>query len=233
MPRTSLPSSVDPRRVMGLVRCTAVPLGLMLAALLTAVALAANGDPQKKFTAADQARAKAVALSHADLGAGWKAEKSGGNESSPRCSYYNPDQSDLVETGHGDTSFTRGTTLFVASSVGIFKTAGQAKAGYARVVRPQLPRCLGEIFAKGTGNPKAVKIVSTGPLSFPHYRDRSNAYRVTATFKTSSGTVPITIDTVLVNRGRIDVVIGFIGVGKPPAASLERSLAGKVAGRMS
>jgi hypothetical protein len=203
-----------------------------LAGTFAAVALAGPGDPQRKPTPADQARARAVVLSRADLGAGWKAEKSSGGASNPRCSFYNPDQSDLVETGHADSSFSRGDTLLVFSSVGIFKTAAQARSGYRRVVRPELPRCLGEIFAKGTGNPKAVRIVATGPLPFPGYPDRSNAYRVRAAFKTSSGTIPVTLDAVLINRGRSDVVLGFIGIGPPAAPSLERALSGKVAARL-
>jgi hypothetical protein len=216
----------------GRARLGGVSFALILAAVTATVALAANGAPQRKLTPADQARARGIVLKRSDLGAGWKAEKSSGGASSPRCSFYQPDQSDLVETGHADSSFSRGGTLLVASSVGIFKTAAQARSGYRRVVRPELPRCLGEIFAKGTGNPKAVRIVAAGPLPFPGYPDRSNAYRVRAAFKTSSGTLPVTLDTVLINRGRSDVVLGFIGIGSAPASSLEHSLSGKVAARL-
>jgi hypothetical protein len=203
-----------------------------LAGTFAAVALAGPGDPQKKPTAADQARARAIVLSRADLGAGWRRDTSSGSGSRPRCSFYNPDQSDLVETGHAETSFRRGNTNFVTSSVGIFRTVAQAKTAYRRVVRPELPRCLAEIFAKGTGNPKAVRILSAGPLPFPGFGDRSNAYRLRATYTTSSATIPVTLDTVLINRGRSDVLLGFIGIGPPAASSLERFLSGKVAARL-
>jgi hypothetical protein len=212
-----------------------VLLGAAIAAgFLAAAALAGKGDPQKKITPAGQARAKSAAITSADVGAGWKAETSpSSNESDPRCSYYNPDQSDLVEIGDFDSpNFSLRNGTFVSSTTGVFKTAAMAKKGYERVVRPELPKCLAELFAKGTGNPKAVKILSTGKLAFPSYRDRSNAYRVSMTVNTSSGKVPVTMDVVLINRGQIDVAMIFFGVVQPLPAAFERAVAGKVAARM-
>lgn len=216
-------------------RSAIVAVALLLAVVTSAVALAGTGDPQKKIKPADQARARSIALSAADLGSGWKATKSSSSSTSsdPRCSYYNPDQSDLVENGDYDSpNFTRADGAFVSSTVGIFATAGQARTAYGRVVRPELPRCLGELFAKAITKPSSAKIVSTGSLSFPHYRDRSDTYRVVASVKTPSGTLPVAIDVVLINRGRADVAMIFLGIGKPLPASFERSLAGKVAARL-
>src|SRR5439155_23862991 len=105
------------------------------------------------------------------------------------------------------------------------------KTGYARVAVPALPRCFAEVFRKGTGNPAAVKILATGPLTFPRFGDRSNAYRLTATYTVQGQTLALAVDVVLFNRGRLDVALIFVGIGRPLAASFERTLVGRVAAR--
>ena len=208
-------------------------IAALSAVLVPAASLAANGEPQKKLTKADQARARAASLTLADLGSGWKAEPSSkGDQASPRCSTYNPNQSDLVETGkYASPNFTRADGSFASVSTGVFRTVPMAKTGYARVAVPALPRCFAEVFRKGTGNPAAVKILATGPLTFPRFGDRSNAYRLTATYTVQGQTLALAVDVVLFNRGRLDVALIFVGIGRPLAASFERTLVGRVAAR--
>ena len=58
----------------------------VLAAVLVPVAPAATGDPQKKLTKADQARARAVSLRLSDFGTGWKqGPPSKKEKSKPHC----------------------------------------------------------------------------------------------------------------------------------------------------
>jgi hypothetical protein len=106
-----------------------------------------------------------------------------------------------------------------------------AKAGYARVVVPQLPKCFAELFEKGITKPNSATIFFAGPLAFPAYGDRSNAYRIRASVKTPAATVPATIDVVVFNRGRIDVAIIFVAISRPLSAALEHSLVARVAAR--
>jgi hypothetical protein len=203
-----------------------------LAAVLAGTAWAAQGDPQKKFTKADQALARRISLRSSDLGAGWTGKPSTDKSSNPRCSTYNPDQSDLIETGdHDSLDFSRPDGTFVSSSVGVFKTAAMAKAGYARVAVPQLPHCFAEIFRKGITAPSKATIFFSGPLVFPHYGDRLNAYRIRASVKTPSGTVSATIDLVVFNRGRVDVAIIFLGIPSAVPGSFEQSIVARVAAR--
>jgi hypothetical protein len=42
----------------------------------------------------------------------------------------------------------------------------------------------------------------------------------------------VIIDVVLINRGRANAGLILVGIGRPLAAGLERTLAGKVAARM-
>ena len=208
-------------------------IAVALAAVLAGSALAAQGDPQKKLTKADQARARAVSLRLSDFGAGWKqGPPSKKDESNPRCSTYNPDQSDLIETGTYDSpDFSRPDGTSVSSSSGVFRTAAMAKKGYARVVVPQLPKCFAELFKKGITKPNSATVFFAGALDFPSYGDRSNAYRIRASVKTPTATVPATIDIVVFNRGRIDVAIIFVAISQPLPAALEQSVVAKLAAR--
>ena len=206
---------------------------LLAGAVVVPLAAAANGDPQKAYTKADQARAKAASLRLADLGAGWKATPSSSDDSNPRCSTYNPDQSDLVETGkYQSPNFVRTDGSFVATSTGIFRTATMAKKAYGRVATPALPGCFGELFAKGIMKPNSAKIVSAGPLSFPRVGNRSNAYRLVASVTTPTATVPVTIDLITFNKGRTDVALILLGIPKAFPASFERAAALRVLSRV-
>jgi hypothetical protein len=208
-------------------------LATLLAAIAVPVALAAEGEPQKKLTKADQARARAVSLKLSDLGRGWKSEPpSKQNQSQPRCSNYKPDQSDLIETGDYDSpNFSRPEGSFVSSGVGIFKTAEMARRGYTRVALPALPRCFGELFRKRFTKPRSATIFFAGPVAFRRYGDGSNAYRIRASVNVPPATVPATIDIVLLNRGRIDVAIIFAGIVRPFPSAFEQSIVAKVAAR--
>jgi hypothetical protein len=208
--------------------------GVLLAgAVLVPLAAAAAGDPQKAYTKADQARAKAASLRLADLGTGWKATPGSKDDSNPRCSTYNPDQSDLVETGSYDSpNFVRTDGSFVATTTGVFRTATMAGKGYARVAVPQLPGCFGELFAKSFKKPNSAKILSAGPLAFPRIGDRSNAYRLVATVTTPTATIPVTIDLVAFNKGRTDVALIMLGIAKAFPPTFEQAAALRVLSRV-
>ena len=207
-------------------------LAALAAAVVVPAALAGGGEPQKRLTKADQAKARAIALRKSDFPAGWVGKPNPNpSQASPRCSTYNPDQSDLVETGDVDSpNFSRADGSFVTSSVGIFKTRKMATTGYARVARPGLASCFGELFQKGAA-PATVQLLQVGPLPFRHLGDRSNAYRLSANVTLQSVTVPVAIDIVTFNRGRVDVAMIAVGIRGPLPSSLERSLAVKMAAR--
>jgi hypothetical protein len=208
--------------------CAAV----VAAAFAVPVALASGGEPQKRLTKADQAKARAISLRQSDFPSGWVGKpNTTTSQDTPRCSTYNPDQSDLIETGDVDSpDFTRADSSFVSSSVGIFKTAKMAKAGYARVAKPQLASCFGELFKKGAA-PAKVQLLHVGPLAFRRLGDRSNAYRLTANVTLQGTTIPVASDIVTFNRGRVDVAMIFLGIRGPLPAAFEQSLAGRMAAR--
>ena len=207
---------------------------VLLAAVVVPAALAADGEPQHAFTPADQARAKAASLRLSDFGEGWRTTPSTTSDSQPRCSTYNPDQSDLVETGKYDSpDFTRtADSSFVSVSTGVFRTVAMAKTGYTRVAIPQLSTCFGELFAKGITRPNSARVLSSGPLAFPKAGDRTNAYRLVVTVKTPSITLPVTADIVLFNKGRTDVAMIFLGIAKPLPAAFQRQAVARIVSRI-
>lgn len=204
-------------------------LALVAAALAVPAALAANGEPQHQFTRADQAKAKRASLKLSDFAAGWKADPgSSGSGASPKCKSYNPDQSDLVETGkYNSPDFTRGDGSFVSVATGVFKTTAMAKTAYSRVATPALPGCFGELLGKQT----KVTVASAGPRKFPAIGERSNAYRLVVGIKTPKETVNATIDMVLFTKGRTDVAMIFFGLGGPLPSSLQQAAVARVLSR--
>jgi hypothetical protein len=206
---------------------------VILAALVVAgVAAAVNPrDPKKVIVPAIQARAKAINVKIADLPPGnWTSKPAGPDTGTPVCSYYNPNQSDLTENGDAHSpNLTAPSGAFVSSSTSIFKTAAQGRTAYKRVVQPKLPKCLAQLFKKGAG--KGVTNLSAVTLPFPKLAERSNAYRISANFANASGTIGVFLDVVVMNRGKVDTVIFFAGIGHPFMDSVEQSVAGKVAAR--
>jgi hypothetical protein len=211
-----------------------VVVAVLALGLCAPVALAAKGDPQKKLTKAGQARAVVASLHRADFPpTGWQQQRKQPNkkdESNPRCSFYNPDQSDLVEIGSYDSpDFDQSDGSSISSSTGVFKSVAMGKTAYARVAKPALAKCLAELFKKGAGVTKTT-IFSSGPLKFRSYGDRSVAYRVVASVKTPTP-VRAYLDVILVNKGATDIAFLGLGIQNPLSTVLEQSLVGKVVSR--
>jgi hypothetical protein len=205
-----------------------------VALLAVGVAAAANPHaPKKVIIPAVQAKVKAINIKLSDLpAAGWQVKPPQADTGTPRCSYYNPDQSDLTENGDANSpQFTLASSSFVSSNTSIFKTAAQGRTAYARVVQPKLPKCLGELFRKGSGQPQSVTIVFAAERKFPKLAERSNAYRIAADFKNGSGKIHVFLDVVVMNRAKVDAVLFFAGIGSAFKDSFEQSVAAKVAAR--
>jgi len=203
-------------------------------AAVTAVAVAApSKEPKKVIKPAVQARAKRISVQLKDLpGSGWKVKPSKPDQSSPHCSYYNPDQSKLTENAdYTSPDFTKADGTYVSSSIGIFVSAAQGKTAFAAVVQPLLPRCLAEFVVK-SGKTGQIKVRSAAALAFAAYGDKSAAYRVAFSVKSGKNLVPATIDLVAINKGAVDAVVFFGSIGAPPSAQFERKIVATVAGRI-
>ncbi|HST25988.1 MAG TPA: hypothetical protein VLJ76_08350 [Gaiellaceae bacterium] len=211
-------------------------LALVGVALIAAAAAAGANpkEPKKVIIPAVQAKAKAINVQLSDLpkSLGFKPKPAGPDTGTPVCSYYNPDQSDLTENGDSkspDFTLANENGSFIASSTSIFKTAAQGRTAYARVVQPKLPACLAQIFKQGAGS--GVTIVSAKTTAFTKLAERSNAYRISATFASGKQKIPVYLDVVVMNRAKVDTVIFFAGIGTFFNTGFEQTIASKVAAR--
>jgi hypothetical protein len=201
------------KRLLGavLVLCIAVP----------AVALAADTDPKKKITAADQAKARAIVLKRSDLGDGWKKTPLS-PESDRTCPGFNLDESDVTLTGENRATFEHSQGLFIGASSEVFVTKDDALKSWTRSDTPATARCLGYFFRRDfTQMGTTVKIVSSGRMAFPKLAPRTTAFKVVARMTiTQDGktrTVLLTLQLVVLGQGRGDTsfLVATPGGGVP------------------
>jgi hypothetical protein len=212
-------------------------LALLLAAtgVVAGAALAANPhDPQKRFTSADQRLARTLLVRRSDRpGAGWKAQRSTGDDSS--CRSFNPDESRLVETGEQDApEFTR-VGGFVTSTAAVFRTSKDAQTGWNLETKPQLLDCLAEGLGQTTPSGATVRIVSRGKVAYPHLAPRTAAFYVRLAFNVQGIKFNADLRVVCLGKGRANVALMTLSPGRPLMplpAGLDRRLASKLAQRL-
>jgi hypothetical protein len=199
---------------------------LVLSIAVPAVALAADTDPKRKITAADQAKARSILLKRADFVAGWKQVPATRNADAS-CPGFNPDESDLTLTGEGGANFRHEQGVLSASSYSeVYATKADALKSWTRNDKPATARCLGYFFRQSTPD-KSIKvaIVSAGRMAFPKLAPRTTAFKVVARLTiTDSGktsTVPVTIQLIAFGQGRGDTAMLAMSPGAGvPAADL-------------
>lgn len=220
---------------MWLRRLGALAACLALAGTAAGGAGAGQGDPKKAYTAADQALAKRIALRQSDLPAGWAGKVSKDSGSKLSCQGFEPDLSDLTKTGTAtspDFSLEQGT---VYSKIDVFKTAAQTRAAYDRVVKPGLLTCLTTVVKEaGESSDVTAKILLARERPVPRVADQTTGYRIVASLESaedkSKGT--LYLDLFLLRSGRVVAAMFFSDFPQAFDQTLERSLVGKVAGRM-
>jgi hypothetical protein len=219
---------------VGRLAAVAALLVVASALVVASVAFAAKGDPKKHHTRADMSRARSVVLRAADLPVGWKSAPSssrgGGNL---HCKGFEPDESDLTETGNVDSPDFSKSLAYISSSASVYLTAAQAQASWNRVVKPGLLTCLKSLFEQGASSGgTTTRVLGEGQLAFPKLAPRTAAFRISFLTKSTSLSLKGDVDVVLLGRGRIDVVMLFVAFGAPDT-TLEHRLAGVVAKRMT
>lgn len=201
-----------------MLRVRRISLLLAVAALaLPPAALAAQGEPQKQHTAADTARARAMVLRLRDLpGSGWKGKRDTSPNDSTRCAGFEPNLSDLVETGQADSlEFSHPAGAFVGSSATLFRSVADANAAFDRVVRPGLARCLRAVVAGTADRTTKVAVLSSARVAHPRRGDESRAYRLRARLTAGGRSFPLVLDIVAVRRGRADALVLAANLGRP------------------
>ncbi len=119
-------------------------LAVLLALAGSSVALAGRGDPQERFTPADQARAKSMLLRQADLGAGFSTTPvtEGGDF---YCKAL--DESDLTLTAESVRRFAR-SSVGVLSLAQVYESLRDANTSWRRGTSRAGETCFGDALRR-------------------------------------------------------------------------------------
>ena len=205
---------------------------LVLAFLVvSASALAAHQDPQKRLTKADNVRARALLVKRTDLPTGFGPQLSAGPDPHVGCSP-SVSESDLTITGDAEGPQLALGVVFVSSAARIYESVADASASWRRSTSAAGTKCATQLLSREFAK-QGVGLVSLRKISFPRVSERSAAYRVELSAMTSQGTVPVYVDIValLRSRGQATVIVGSAVV--PPQRAEELRLARIVARRMA
>jgi hypothetical protein len=215
---------------------------LVAVAALAAAATAAGSDPrdpQHRFNGADQARARKILITHADLGPGdWRVENlpDEGDAGAP-ADCKNPDLSDLVLTGEAKNPDWSRNGSFVDSDGEVWATERDAVAAWQRADRYPFARCFAaaveQQFAKTPGI--TFKTLSTGPIKIGKLAPRQLTFGIKFRMTASGRAIDARIDIFAFSRGRSAGSLMVASVGRPAtpiSMSLERRLAAFVAQRV-
>lgn len=213
---------------------------LLLACLVApALALAADTDPKKKLTPADQAKARSIVLKRSDFVAGWKRVPPS-PDSDLTCPGFDPDGSDLTLTGDAEADFehTQGLPA-VFSFAEVYVSKADALASWTRTVKPAIARCVAHFFREGVEEEGGkVTIVKQGRIAYPKVAPRTAAFRVVARLTVEQpgqapAKVPVTIHLIALGHGRGEAGLMTMGIGNGvPAADL-RAFAKLMAARLA
>jgi hypothetical protein len=189
-----------------------VTLLAVIACLVAAAAADAARHPHLEKlapTPADTKIAKAAILRLADLGAGWKQQKTSASEGEPPCKW---DLSRFTITGTSGATFVRPAGA-VYAELDVFPTSAQALADYAVQSDPKALGCEGEYLRPSFG--ASTKLVSSRALAAPGIGDRSAARR----WVFRAGAATITVDYIAFVRGRVNGGLFALVRGGPLAGA--------------
>lgn len=204
-------------------RLVIIALALLLA--LAGAALGARGDPQKRITRTDQARAKAMGLRKSDLTPGF-VSISPGPDSNFYCKAL--DESDLVVTGEVDSPFRRGI-IGIESTAQVYASRGDAHTSWRRGKSAAGTKCL-HAYLRHEAIASGLRDVQfPPPFSFPRLAEDRFAFRVAGFVRG----VPVFFDFVALLQGRAQVVMAFVSAPQPVLKPEQVRLARIVAARMS
>ncbi|HXY81799.1 MAG TPA: hypothetical protein VEH55_10555 [Gaiellaceae bacterium] len=189
----------------------ALTVGVIALALTEAAASGAGkGGPGKEtihLTAAGQAAARAAVLTQPDLGTapGWTGGPKKPVLASTLPCRYQPKQSDLVVVGAAESVWQNAALRF-DSEAQVLQTPEMVRLDWQRtVLAPQMVPCLRTALSKPLG--ALGRLVSFRRIDFPAVATYARAYRVVVDVKTSTATVPLMVDLVLVGRGSTEITL--------------------------
>ena len=175
----------------------AATLGAAL--VLVPVALAADMMPVR-YTAADQAAAKAITLRLADLGSDWKGGAKKPDLSNDTCP---TKRSDLVLTGAASSEFTTKGAA-VSSEAWVLRTPAMVAADWQRTIASPSYWACGRRELAST---KEARLVSVTKLSFPRLTRYVDRHRIVVDYGTAAAPALVAIDVISLGQGRSELML--------------------------
>lgn len=200
----------------------------LLASLVTGAALAARGDPLRRISPADEARAKAMLVRQSDL------PGSRAGAPSPDIDFYCPglDASDLTLTGDAVGRRFAVGLMIVASASDVYESRADAAAAWRRATSAAGIQCAKSLLRRQLAQ-QGARLVSLRAIPFPRVSDQTIAYRATMTATTPQGEVTAYVDVIALMRSRAHATITVGSALTTPPRSEELHLARTVAKRMA
>jgi hypothetical protein len=202
-------------------------LGLLLIVALAGAgaALAGRGDPQKRITAADQARAKAMLLKKTDLGTSFRILPALVDPGNVYCKAL--DESDLTLSGEARSPTFQGGVETVSSLSRVYRSLRDSGTSWRRGTSAGGEKCVrlrfgAELTAQGG------ELESFGRIAFPRVAESVSSYRLVV----SAQGLRVFLDVVGVKQGRAQVALLFGSGLAPMPRDAEVRLARTVARRM-
>jgi hypothetical protein len=210
-------------------------IACVLVLVTASTALAATGDPQRRITPADQAKARSMLLRASDLTKGFTAKPSSSSDDGPNCAAL--DESDLTLTADvSSPDFTRTGSGYVSvgSSAQIYGSVGDAGASWRRGTSTAALRCIAGYFQRlARKDSSGLRFVSVRRLDFPAIAPLTARFRVVFSAPAAGGSLPIYFEIVVLQRGRAQVSLLFGSAAAPVPRRDQLALAGVVAARMA
>jgi hypothetical protein len=173
----------------------------------TATASAGGEHYTVHRTAADDAAARAVVLTKADLGnpGDWTGGARKPNLSGDLgCANYHPKISDLVIVGAAAVRYAQ-PGIVMSNDAQVFRTPTMVEHDWQRgPAAPKFAACL-RGAARRAANEGTSRFVSFRRLSLPAIGTHAIGYRTTFDAKTAQGTIRLVVDIIAVTRGRTEI----------------------------
>jgi hypothetical protein len=176
--------------------------GAGVAAVLMFVAVQAAWAAESyvtRYEAADQAAAKAITLTKADLGAGWKGGRIKPDLTNDTCA---TKRSDLVLTGASESEFeTNGA--YVTSQGLVLRTAAMVRLDWQRTIgKPSFWAC-----ARKEATIEGARLVSLKNIGFPKLAPYSARHRLVYDFGKAGNPALVLMDMITLGEGRSEITL--------------------------
>lgn len=217
--------------ILRTVWCMRAAIAVLALALGLAGAASANHlDPRMQIRPADQKRASALLLRASDV-PGYATERTSGLD--PHLTCRGLDESDLVVTGRATSPYWSREYRIVGSSSAVYRTVADSTAAWRRGTSAAGRRCLRQAFVDEFARQGETVRVAVVPLAVPPLGVERAGYRITITGAAREGQPALTLDVVLLRKGRGQAALLFAAVFVWPDRASQIALAQTTAKRLS